>query len=375
MQGYAGSRTQQISAPMKVAHAIASAFTDEYRRSKLFYTVFSLCVAITIAATYIIGDSLLPAASQYAKRFATVAVGASAALATALGLYLVRNRNQGQTLSVLGERVGSLNHDGKFVRVPLAMLTFSLFMGCYLYWKMKITWLVPFSWDETFAKMDALLLGGNQGWEVLMPLLGHPQITAIFDSAYSLWAIMCLVFWIFVAVSKQVPVTLRNHYWFGTLLTWLVGLALGTALSSAGPVYYHYVTGDHELYAGLREFLSQPWDENMVAPNLQKLLWEIHANNLPLVGGISAMPSMHNAQALLFVLLAWHLGPAFRVWTLWFLGMTLVGSVHLGWHYLVDGLLAFIMVLPLWWIAGKMTGSSLAVTRAHQKQLKATAAA
>ena len=76
-------------------------------------------------------------------------------------------------------------------------------------------------------------------------------------------------------------------------------------------------------------------------------------------------------MSLLFVLLAWHLGYVFRIWTIWFAVTILLGSVHLGWHYLVDGLLAFAMVPPLWWIAGKLTGSSLARTSAHQRALEA----
>jgi hypothetical protein len=367
----ASEQQSQISAPAQAVRAIAGVIMDEYRRSRLFYAAFALFVAVTVTATFVIGDDLLPVIGAYTKRLPTILVGITAAALASLGILAVKSRNQGPVMPAMIRRLSQMNEDGMLIRLPLAMLTFSLFMGCYLYWKMKITWVAPFSWDETFARLDAWLLGGRQGWEVLMPMLGHPKITTIIDSAYSMWALLCAAVWLLVAGLKRVPLHLRNHYWLATLLTWLVGLGLGTALSSAGPIYYHHITGDHELYAGLRDYLLMLEAEFLVAPLLQDLLWNVHVGKVDGIGGISAMPSMHNAQALLFVLLAWHLGYVFRIWTIWFAATILLGSVHLGWHYLVDGLLAFAMVPPLWWIAGKLTGSSLARTSAHQRALEA----
>jgi hypothetical protein len=86
-------------------------------------------------------------------------------------------------------------------------------------------------------------------------------------------------------------------------------------------------------------------------------------------GGISVMPSMHNAQSLIFVLLAMHLSRGVQIGAAVFTLAIFVGSVHLGWHYMVDGLVSFALVPPIWWLAGKLAGSSRAHSRAFQAGL------
>ena len=34
--------------------------------------------------------------------------------------------------------------------------------------------------------------------------------------------------------------------------------------------------------------------------------------------------------------------------------LVFIASVHLGWHYAVDGYGAWLIALPLWWIAGRI---------------------
>ncbi len=69
----------------------------------------------------------------------------------------------------------------------------------------------------------------------------------------------------------------------------------------------------------------------------QQLLWDGYTGKTAPIG-ISAFPSMHNASALLFALATARrsraLGIAFGIYC----GIILVGSVHLGWHYAVDGM-------------------------------------
>ena len=74
----------------------------------------------------------------------------------------------------------------------------------------------------------------------------------------------------------------------------------------------------------------------------QAELWDAYSHHrYGFALGISAFPSMHNAISFLYVLAAWKAGPWLRVLTWTFATMILIGSVHLGWHYIADGLFAW----------------------------------
>jgi hypothetical protein len=83
----------------------------------------------------------------------------------------------------------------------------------------------------------------------------------------------------------------------------------------------------------------------------QLLLWDgYQGKGLRL--GISAMPSMHNASAFLFALTCWHLNRKLGIALFIFTGMILLGSVHLAWHYAIDGYIGFAIALLSWWVSG-----------------------
>lgn len=65
--------------------------------------------------------------------------------------------------------------------------------------------------------------------------------------------------------------------------------------------------------------------------------------------GISAMPSMHNAISFLYVMAARRAKLPLRIAAVVFAGLVLVASVHLGWHYAIDGLVAWASMGTIWW--------------------------
>ena len=64
--------------------------------------------------------------------------------------------------------------------------------------------------------------------------------------------------------------------------------------------------------------------------------------------GISAMPSLHNAIAVLYALIAFRIGKAIGIFMSLYAAIIFVGSVHLGWHYAVDGIIAAIAMYAIW---------------------------
>ena len=69
--------------------------------------------------------------------------------------------------------------------------------------------------------------------------------------------------------------------------------------------------------------------------------------------GIAAMPSMHVAGALLFALAGWRESRALGLLLTGYAVLILVGSVHLAWHYAVDGYVAALVTAFLWWAVGR----------------------
>ena len=86
---------------------------------------------------------------------------------------------------------------------------------------------------------------------------------------------------------------------------------------------------------------------------LQQMLLGSHTQTKMAMGvGISAMPSVHNALAILYCLTTFAINRklgilfglyAFAIW---------IGSIHLGWHYAVDGVASLILMIGLWKLTG-----------------------
>ena len=165
---------------------------------------------------------------------------------------------------------------------------------------------------------------------------------------------------LFVAVlcfSLFAPLYLRARFFIAFAAIWILVGGIGAFIfSSAGPCYAKLVGassagGFEELMARLHAIDAGGY--SLGAVRWQDYLWNAHSNRTYGFGlGISAMPSMHNAITFLYVLSAGRAQPLIRFATWLFAVIILIGSVHLGWHYLVDGLFAWVAVAAIWWAAG-----------------------
>ena len=213
----------------------------------------------------------------------------------------------------------------------------------------------PFAWDDKFAELDRLLFFGSQPWQWSHAVFGSPTATLVIDRIYSGW--VALLFVAVLAASTVAPRHTRARFFLSFALGWLlIGIVGAFAFASAGPCYAD-ATGALAAadFAPLMERLNAIHDGGTVlnAIDWQEQLWRAHvAREYGFARGVSAMPSMHNTIAFLYVLtlrnaslLTRALGWAFAV-------AILIGSVHLGWHYLVDGLFAWVAMAAVWWAAG-----------------------
>ena len=241
---------------------------------------------------------------------------------------------------------------GFIVVIALAPLFFTAFSS----FKRMIPIVHPFSLDETFMDWDRWLHGGEHVWRLLQPVFGTPLATTTINVFYNLWFFALLLVFIWQALSTKRP-QLRMQFLLAFLLCWIaLGTALATALSSAGPVYYGRVTGLPDPYAPLMAYLYGVAEQYPVwALTVQETLWTtFQAGGTDFGSGISAMPSMHVATSVLFALVAWRtsraLGIVFGVFAL----IIQIGSVHLAWHYAIDGYLSAVLTIPIWLLAGRL---------------------
>jgi membrane-associated phospholipid phosphatase len=84
-------------------------------------------------------------------------------------------------------------------------------------------------------------------------------------------------------------------------------------------------------------------------------LWRNYLTGHGVVNGISAMPSMHVGTSVLFAMLGFASGKRWAGWLLAiFAALIFIGSIHLGWHYAIDGYAGALVAAFGWWAAGRL---------------------
>lgn len=236
-----------------------------------------------------------------------------------------------------------------------------LFFSTFGSFKRMIPLLHPFSLDPTFMAWDRWLHFGEHPWRLLQPVLGQPLVTSAISFAYNLWFFVLFFTFIWQAMSLKRPL-LRMQFLLGFLLTWIIlGTVLATLLSSAGPVYYGAVTGLPDPFTPLMTYLYGVQDIYPVwALDVQERLWATYkAGGVDFGSGISAMPSLHVGTSVLFALLGWRIHRWLGIAYTAFAGLIMIGSVHLAWHYAVDGYVSLAAMPAIWWLAGLIARRSL----------------
>ena len=229
-----------------------------------------------------------------------------------------------------------------------------IFMYVFTMLKANISVLAPFSWDQTFDHWDRVLHFGYRPWELLQPIFGYWPVTFLINFNYNLWFVMMNVFWVYYAFLAK-PGEERTRYYLSFMLIWMVGGGLlAVYFSSAGPCFF----GDGRLgfspdpYAPLMDYLRGANEHLPIwAIGTQDMLWDYRMEGSAF-GGVSAMPSMHNATALLFVLASTGRPLWVRRAVVVHFILIFLGSIHLGWHYAVDSYLAWALTLAVWWAMG-----------------------
>jgi hypothetical protein len=232
----------------------------------------------------------------------------------------------------------------------LAALVF--FLPIFSKMKAAIPRFNAYTWDSTWIELDRAL-HGTDPWRLLQPLFGYPAVTAVIALFYHLWILLLYLgaaYFCFFHADR----VLRARFFIAYFGCWiLLGVVMATALASVGPCFLGPILGDprfDEQMAYLRS--ANEAYPIMVLPVQDMLLEAYRTAGSGLGRGITAMPSMHVSIAVLFALALGQLSRTLGILAWVFVAIVQIGSVHLAYHYAVDGYVSIAGTWLIWLAAG-----------------------
>jgi len=298
------------------------------------YATFGLVLGLAVGVPH----KFVPL--SYVSAFAGIPYQILAIVIAAIG---VRSLGSSGPLRAFGEHLRK-TISPRIVAGMLLFASLTVFMGVFTSIKSMLPDIVPYFADRQLADIDRLLHGGRAPWRYTTAWLPSQWVPVLEQVYHLVWG-LCLSGGTLAALLLPRLRHVRNQYIWAFLIAWpLLGNVLALTLMSAGPVYYEHVTGSSR-FAELEEYLRQ----HSMVEHLRAMLWKFHESGEAGLGsGISAFPSMHVANAVLFVLLTAHVGKAVKWIAVLYGGVVVFSSVHLGWHYAVDAYFSIIVTVLLW---------------------------
>jgi hypothetical protein len=246
------------------------------------------------------------------------------------------------------------------------VLTALLIGTAYNVFKQRVLPRSGYGFDQVLAQIDRSIFGTDP-WELTHALVPSAGATWFIDLAYHPFFFPMRMG---IAICTFLPLDSRQRLRY-TLAYALLMIGptslLAYTIPAVGPCFEAFYHHNPHFAALTRTLMEQqatlmaqghsPLSTLTLQAKLQSLFG---ATSIAEGGGIAALPSMHNALSTL--LLCFIVGFD-RRW-LWvaipYGALIFFGSVHLGWHYAIDGIVGIALTLLMWRIAGRIAGAALA---------------
>jgi hypothetical protein len=215
-------------------------------------------------------------------------------------------------------------------------------------------------WDSQLDRLDRAIFFGHDPAVVLHHLLGTGWAAHLFSGVYIAWIGLLPVT---LAAALVWSRNVSSGSWLVTAvaLDWVLGLATYYMLPTLGPIY-----------ARPGQFSSLP--ETYVSRIQESMLDQrqaVLANpfGTEAVQTIAAFASLHVGITVTVCVIAHLL--RLNIWirvALWmFLALTVVSTIYLGWHYLLDAFGGVVLGVAGAWIAAIATGNHVSWRPGHRK--------
>jgi hypothetical protein len=217
--------------------------------------------------------------------------------------------------------------------------------------------------DAQLADFDRAIFAGNDPATLLHTLIGTGVTTQVLSTAYVAFIVFLpLTIGVSLVFSRDLEAGL--FYTTAQSVNWVLGAASYFLLPSLGPVY-----ADPGLFSALP---SSEVTHLQGALMDQRVAFLAHpASATP--QAIAAFASLHISMSFSAAVAAHLLGLGQRLkvalWT-WF-GVTMLGTIYLGWHYVADNVAGVIMGAMALALAGLLTGVDLRTARTRRAGLVA----
>ncbi len=229
-----------------------------------------------------------------------------------------------------------------------------VFTFTYFWMKVSVPLVNERLWDDVLWRLDRVLHLGFQPSIFWTALLDGTPLAPALATWYGWWiATMMFGLGFFCAMPEG---ELRRRFMLSTVLLWIVGAWIYTAVPAVGPVYVQ-----PEVWQGLES-------EMPGVASAQAMLWQNYQTMLggrtaPLsrfnpTRGVAALPSLHVGGHWLLMLWARRAAPPLFLPAAAATLLTFLGSIVTGWHYAVDGYAGILLAQGAYWAAWRRDGSS-----------------